>query len=724
MKKHILPRKFISFAVAFAMMSAAATMMGCASNIDDGRNDAIELVDPVSIKASCAAVERRNMYDITVTSATVCPKVSEVSFTSDLTFYSYAAMPGEEVKKGDVLINGDTENIDDQIKAQNEKIADMQEEYNDSHEQLAALKEKDEADYNTYSQIIEKLDKEKPEAGSTTYDKWMSETNYASYDSKMRYAYVAFKNDELSLKEKEELFQVDLAHEKAVLNRLYDQKKQRQLIASADGNVVAIGYYDRGNYIRKDSVGMVIGDTSVKEVRCNYINQGTINKAKDVYGIVNGKRYELEYQPMNTQEYDMLYKKNGNVMSTFSIEDPNDEVKQGDFVAIVMVNDIKKDVLAVPKSAINTDTTGNYVFVLDGESYTEKYVRTGLSDSNYVEILSGLEEGDTVKCEYKIKSGANETILKKGRINSTFSANGYLFYPSPKQVLNPVTYGVTYFDEICVSRYEQVEKGQVIAKVHVVSDSILIDRTARNITRLYESLNELQANYDKQVASGADKYTLKNLEKQIEAKKKQIKEAEDSLADMKKDASTKEIVANCSGIVNQISNYKAGDIIDVNASVATISDESSSYIIVEDSDKKLSYGNSAQISYKDASGQSKTVTGTVVTANPMTISSELRSGYALIGLPTDAIGDMALTNQNADGWWSMTRFGLTATLRDMDNVILVPRAAVTDVGGTTYVTVKEDNGSLKMVSFVAGGSDASNYWVVEGLEEGQTICWE
>jgi len=61
------------------------------------------------------------------------------------------------------------------------------------------------------------------------------------------------------------------------------------------------------------------------------------------------------------------------------------------------------DVLLIPISALNTSREGQYVWLHDesasaesGEPGIRAFVTTGMSDANFVEVLSGLEEGDMV----------------------------------------------------------------------------------------------------------------------------------------------------------------------------------------------------------------------------------------------------------------------------------------------------------------------------------------
>lgn len=76
------------------------------------------------------------------------------------------------------------------------------------------------------------------------------------------------------------------------------------------------------------------------------------------------------------------------------------------------------------------------------------------------------------------------------------------------------------------------------------------------------------------------------------------------------------------------------------------------------------------------------------------------------------------------GYFQMAQYDLEGTQRSMNNVVTVPKSAVTTVGGQTYVRVMEKNGEIVNRSFIAGGFNTDCYWVLEGLEEGTTICLE
>lgn len=716
MKAHSINKKISAMILSFAL--AATSLAGCASD-DDGRNDDIVLLDPVSVSVSSEVVSRRDIYNAKVVSAIVCPKVTEGSFERSINFSSYVKMPGEFVEAGAPVITGDTKAIDKQIKDLTKSIRRMETNYNETIADLRKEEEEKKAASEFDAEYIKDLEEQEPEKTDPNYKEWKETYDYR--DLLYRNSIMAYEWAKLNRRETEEQYSLEHSYQLSKLDDLNRQKNELMLLSDTSGEVVALGYwnynnyiryYEPGDYINKNTVGVAVGDTSIKELRCEFVSQGDVNKAQDIYAIVNGKRYEVQYQSMSTEEYKKLLEKNDVVYGTFTIDDPFGEVNFGDYAVIVMINEEKKGVLCVPNSAVGTANGESYVYVAEGESYKERTIRTGASDGAYTEVLSGVDEGEVVKADFHVKNGARTTTLQKGSISNKFTSSGYLYYPSPKRIENPVEYGITYIDEICVKRYQEVTEGQVIARVHVVPDQIEIDRNDRQLLRLNQRLAEL-------VEKGEEENKA-----QIRDLREQIADISALVTDMRNDAKVTEIVAFSSGIITDVLDAEAGDLLKSGDAVARLSDESSSFIVVQDEDKKLSMGNKVNVTYTGPDGNKAVVEGEVVTANAMTLSRDLQADFALVRLPAEVVAAISGTNQDSSGWWNITWLEVEATLRSMDNVILIPKSAVYEVKGSTYVTVRDDNGALRMVSFIAGGSDLENYWVAEGLEEGMTICWE
>ncbi len=704
--------------VALSMLPALL-LSACGKKAAQEAEENIVLLDPVSVAASYVPVEYRDIYDYKVVGAVCTPALAECVMETSMTFEAYEKGPGEAAEKGDVLISGYTGDLDQKIEDQSKAIAEMEENHADELEQRADNLEKTEKNYWKEMELLEDLKKAQPEKDSDDYEAWMAK-HFGEFSSS-EMAELNLKRVKQQNKENEELYALDLERQQQILTELQRQKNNKMLLANRDGVVVALGYVNRsygpdyyysGDWIRENTISMALGDLNTKQLRCDYISNSDINKADDVYALVNGQRFEVEYQSLSSEEYERIEEKNGKVYGTFTVEDPNEVIQLGDFATIVMEYEHREDVTAIPSNCIVRDGDEYYVYKLDGDSYSEQPVICGISDGQYTEILSGLSAGDLVRAEFKVPGGSNTATIKEGSVHSEFSATGFLYYPSAKAIVNPVMHGTTYIDEVCVKRYEQVSKGQVLVKVHVVSDPVEIERTEREIKRLNE-----QIAYYTEEGEKENKYLIKSANKQIADKQEYVDK-------LKKDAATKEICAEYDGVITEIADVEAGELWAYDSTIGRLADDQSCFVMVEDKDGKLSYGTMVEVSYKDDAGAQKTTDCQVVTVNPLMLDKSLQSGYAIVKLPLEVAAEIAGSSRNNEGWWSLSRVGIKANLRNVENVLLVPKRAVTEVSRTTYVTVVEDNGVRRQQAFVPGGADADNYWVLTGLTEGTEICWE
>ena len=89
---------------------------------------------------------------------------------------------------------------------------------------------------------------------------------------------------------------------------------------------------------------------------------------------------------------------------TLDVDDPDNLLLPAMTARVVIDTADKDDALVVPLSALKTDTAGAYVFVLNDDGTQEqRYVETGIYSDEYVEILSGLSEGEHVVNSYTAK---------------------------------------------------------------------------------------------------------------------------------------------------------------------------------------------------------------------------------------------------------------------------------------------------------------------------------
>ncbi|MCM1026829.1 MAG: efflux RND transporter periplasmic adaptor subunit [Roseburia sp.] len=724
----------------FLALLCALTLAGCGQEAAETTPETVELLEPVGSASAWEEVVRRDLYDAKVYAGAVLPYVEEYEFSESRNFASYSAYPGDEVKMGGALLSGDTKALDEQIEAMEKALAEMDEAYQEYVKDTEEALKKPRENVKIYGEAIERLEKSRPEQyiadksggenetenatesetvnqiENPEYTAWKRDYDYC--DSGYRDAWLLTARLEQGLKERTELYELDRDYNASQLEKLKKRRRACTLTSEIPGTVVAMQYYGRDmgswdgmTYIRSGIPLMAVADLGRKRVCCEFINEIKATKAADLYAFINGKRYEVTYEPPEDEaEVRSLIQSNIPVYSTFWLEDAED-VEIGDFAVIALVSQKRENVISIPRTALYRDEGGDFVYVRNGSESVYTPVKTGLYEGLYVEILSGLNEGDQVLVTQGSQPGKTVLTLEKGEIQSSFEDSGELYYSDTTEVLNPVKSGTCYCVEMPVL-YQQVEKGQVIARIKVEPDENAIARLVRQIQRAKERLADYKAGQE-----NPDEEALAQRQKAID-------ELEKELADIRADAAVTEIKAPVSGIIINLASYEEGSRMENDEAFCVIADAERVFIRVTDDNGQLQLGSEVTVEYQNKLAQTAAGTGEVVTVNRMGVSPELRSGWALIRLPRDVVEDMSASYLGSGRYWNLAWFRVSAVTRTMEDVILIPKAAVTESAGSTYVDVKMPDGSIERKSFLAGGSDSKNYWVLEGLAEGMEICSE
>lgn len=711
--------------LAFVVLAGlAVSLAGCGQTgiPVSAEPEAVELLDPVGVAAPYETAVLRNMYSTSTYTAVVGPYVEEYAFESGQVFSSYGTYPGERVSKGGTLLNTNTEWIDLDIENTEKSIADMEESYNEFmkniDEELAKLRKED----ASLSQILEKMKEQMPPEFITTqlddgteeeienpeYQAWSEE--YNRWEKAYRANLQPLMEQEEALRQRTELYELDHAYQLSRLNRLKTERTKKRLTSGMAGYVVGLQFYNTGDWVVEDTSIMAVADPDRKLIRSSYVDKTAIRIAKDVYAIIDGRRYEVEYEPMDADEYARLESRDGVVYTTFYFKEDVPEVRMGDYCTIVVVTDVRENVLTVSSSAVHMAGLENYVYLEKNGDSVYTPVKTGFRDGVCVEILSGLSEGDRVRTDKTVEYGQNTVILQRGTVSYDFSATGYLYYPDTTSVENPVKYGTCYVTKCDLTMYQQVKKGEVLATIRVAADQVGLERLRTQLNRERERLADL-------ISQGEEKN-----EKAIEAKQETIADLEERIRDMEADFATKEIRSPMDGVIISTRWFEEEQILNSGVQICIIADQSRSYVVVEDTSHQLNYGDQLDVTYAVPGGGRKTVQGTVVTAGQRSVSGALQGDEMLITVPAEAIPEMAYNSMFTGGFWNRRSFDVTGQVRSTENVILVPKSAVTLSNGSTYVNVVREDGSIVNQSFVAGGSNNTYYWVVQGLSEGMEIC--
>ncbi len=727
MKKLRINRHMVTAWILLWSLGITA-LTGCAQSTQteveavdlDSEGTEIELLDPVGVATNYDVARFRDIYKAEVYSCVCSPTVTEFAYTPDSTFAKYGKLPGEAVVAGDVLVYGDTTELDTSYETLVEEIEDKTDEYesriSDLQEDLYDAKQKE---YEASVPYMGSLSG-KPDEDASWYDMWARGGMPA--EAAYKAAVLAREKIEQSIKEAQELFVLEQKYDAGRQERLSERIGEAHVTTNTDGTVVAMNAYMAGDYIQKNTNVVAVGDMDQKILHTEYVSKSTVEKAQDVYALIDGKRYEVVYEVMEKEEYARLKKLNDVVYSTFYLEDPNDEIPMGKFATLVIIEESRQNTLAVLSDALYRNGQDYYCYLFDGTNSVMQSVTVGLTDGMYTEILSGLNEGDKVLVNEPVNAKGKMGTLETGSIESEFKGSGFLYYPSTEWLVNPAKYGTFYIKEVYVEQYEQVQAGQELIKIEVISDEIEVGRVKRQLQRQQERLTRLLEKKSKIYSDEIDR----TLDRAIEAREKTIEDLKEELEELTEYTGEVVLTAPYAGIITNLTESEAGDLVSYNQKLVQIANQTLCYVMVEDKDGQLSYGNTATITYTTADSIKKDITGTVVSANKTALSKQLQTGYALILIPEEYVGEVIKYGSAVmgGGGWNRSRFEVKAPIRGVADVVLVPKRAVTIHNKNTFVKVKEQDGSIVYIPFVSGGASQDYYWVAEGLSEGMEICLE
>ena len=706
--------RFLTVLLSGICLTASVT--GC-GEAPEAPLEEVALLDPVGVGESYETAARRKLYDAKVYNGLICPYTEEYSLDSGMYFDSYEALPGDKVQRGQTLIRTNVEDLESQIEDLKESIARNEKEFLEYCQETEEPLEKYRGDENFWGAAVQRWAKEKPEQDDPSYEKWAADNMF--YERKFRDAAISRQKLEEQLKQRTELYRLDAEYNRLLLQRLYEDRDNSTVLSRQKGVVANVRLLNYNDYMSPDRSMAAVADLNRKVLKCDFINKAEIGSAEKVFAVIGGNRYDVEYEPMESEEYKRLEEENGRVFTTFHLPKEAGDVELGSYAAVVVITETRENALSVPKDAVKKEEDGSFVYVLkDGERvYTP--VATGMQDGVYIEILSGLEEGDRVLTEKEAPTVGKTAVLSLGSVEHEVTQQGVLVYPTQEWIGCPDIRGTVYFQELKVGLYQQVKKGDVLFTIRVKADEVALERLERTLQRQRERLAELE------------KENSEENRKAIEQGREAVAELEKQVEELRADYGTTEVRAPYDGIVTGMSNelwmktLEEGDLLQRNQALLMLAKQGSNYIAVEDTNGLLTYGNEAKIEYTGADGSARRTTGLVVTLNQACVSADLfGDGYALIRVSGEDAADMAGSVMSDDGWWSLNRFGVTVTTRKMENVLLVPKKAVLSYGGVTYVKLKQQDGTVLYQSFVAGGSDDENYWVAEGLTEGMEVCIE
>lgn len=285
--------------------------------------------------------------------------------------------------------------------------------------------------------------------------------------------------------------------------------------------------------------------------------------------------------------------------------------------------------------------------------------------------------------------------------------------------------GTMKLREMVVERNAYVHEGDVIARVSMETDELVLEELELRLDRLKKrytkEAQEYAQSHEEAVENISDwpnqgKIDRLNIE-QTEADffrkskeyEEQIAEYEKSILEQQEMAQTTEILAPEEGFVLEVRNIQAGEVLSDGQVLAVIAPADQITLEVEDQLSHYGYGVEMTLTAG---------TGIQARQYPVTVSSA--SGKMLSGdwnkHKFQVMGDYTAEEILGNG-----PFNLSGYAAAMENVLLVPTRAVTVEKQKCYVTVLHEDNTLEKTQFIAGGNNGEYYWVFDGLTAGTRV---
>lgn len=190
------------------------------------------------------------------------------------------------------------------------------------------------------------------------------------------------------------------------LAELKEELSKRQIYAGIDGIVTYVRWTEDGQLSVEEQKMITIADMSTTAFKVAgedaiYFPVGTQvvitrSSGKEVHTAVAIEAASLGVNTSATENtpeeaFQVAY---------FQLDQPDPTLEEGDSGYIVVELDSREDVLYVDKAALKTADNRQFVYVLNEDGWkVMQDVTTGLETEKYIEITSGLEEGDSVLLE-------------------------------------------------------------------------------------------------------------------------------------------------------------------------------------------------------------------------------------------------------------------------------------------------------------------------------------
>lgn len=328
------------------------------------------LTEAVGTELMTAVVSRGDIYDLTTYDAKIYPEVEELYSVIDGNVGNIPVYLGQEVTEGEVLLNLDDESMKEELSRLEKELEDAK-------------------TNNNYTNIQSTLD---IQIAKLNLAKRISDKASAIEIAQIR---ADIEKTELIVKQAIDYQEFNIKKTRERIQSIKDKLDNNAIKAPFDGTIVYIKYIRLNERISAYDTIFILANSNNIHIQSNFISESDIRNSSEVYATIKGKEYDVEYLPLTTDEIIMMRNGGVTIESKFMIDD-DISFEVGDYACINIKEKLVKDVKYIPKNALYSDSTGDFVYLIIDGALVRKSIEIGTVTNINVEILSGLEEGDEV----------------------------------------------------------------------------------------------------------------------------------------------------------------------------------------------------------------------------------------------------------------------------------------------------------------------------------------
>lgn len=269
---------------------------------------------------------------------------------------------------------------------------------------------------------------------------------------------------------------------------------------------------------------------------------------------------------------------------------------------------------------------------------------------------------------------------------------------------NLVDQGHNYAEELEAAEeaYEKADKAYQTAQNAYSTKSI----------EAKKSYDEAMLNYSN--AEGQYSIDVNGIDSDISDANDSLEEAQEALAEFEAFIGDGTIYSEYGGTITAV-GYAAGDELSTSTSIVTFSDAEAVTMTVSVSEEDISeiaigdVVNIELLAYEDTYFE-----GVVSGVDTSTSSGSSTVSYDVT----------VLFSGDTNGIYTDMTGNVTFIQKQVEDVVYVSNKAIINEGTSSYVKVKNEDGSTSKVQVITGFSDGVNVEISSGLEEGQTVLIE